>query len=1058
MLVILVMLTVYLGNFHPDLEDALCRNISAARREDPLSPLAVIVPSGRIRSRIKQLLTGERGINLLNIHFLTFHGLAARLYEERYGLIRHLQREDFFFAEFIRALLGTGISGCETFQHLRETPEGCATLWATLKDLKEAKVDPETVAEAIREGLFGAEDAGKITPLILLYKEFLLRKRALDIMDYADVVEIAAELVPVSKYLQRFKEIIYYGFYDLTQVQYDLFRFIVRHYTATLYFPLVEGMAAFSFARRFFEGYIQGIVHDQDRIIRVSDPVQRDPGCDALFPFGHISRVISTSGAEDEVLTAAKGILGLVDREGYSFSDIGVVSREIGDYIHLIKRIFAAHKIPFSSSAGEPLSRYQAAKAVHLFISIHEGDYRRSDVIDLLSSGYCRAGTFCPDGLEPRPDIWDMVTRSIGISKGINEWERLDRYIADGFALRDEEDDKDGSQVIGGDQLEGLKRFVTSLRADFAELPEISSWRDYADRFKTLIRKYIDVEDFVEEALISLKEFDLISHEISLSEFMAAFSRRIEGMYIPAGDRNIEGVEVLDAMAARCIPFKVLFVLGMNEKVFPRNIREDPFLRDSARGGVERGLGYKITEKLNGFEEEKLLFYLILTSARERIYILYQRTDDAGQIKVPSWYLSEIKMRHSFSEERVPRKLSDKFESSDYFSCHLLTPRELIIRSILNGKGPGPIILKFNLKSEMYQHGFKAVQLYERMVSTLSSFDGYTGRIDSHWHDIRERGISPSSLEMYARCPFSYFACHLLGLRRLNRPETVFEVSPAETGDICHKILKRFYSRISDVMNQDIDVERYLNEEASAVFKEFEETNPVGYPLIWVALQNRLLAALRSVIKYDLYEMVLSGFKPYNFEIEARGYFLEGAPEYMRDVPVRGFLDRIDIRPDTGKFRIIDYKFRSGRRINNEDRNLSLSAIRGKRLQPPLYLLMAMSYLKTTWGIKEPEPEKVSFYFVAPKWLVDGDGEEGVIRSDFPGECWQTPIGASVNATVALLLQGIKEGLFFIFPDGYCDHCDYATLCRKNHFPSRWRAERDEKVKPYYAIRKIKDD
>ncbi len=168
---------------------------------------------------------------------------------------------------------------------------------------------------------------------------------------------------------------------------------------------------------------------------------------------------------------------------------------------------------------------------------------------------------------------------------------------------------------------------------------------------------------------------------------------------------------------------------------------------------------------------------------------------------------------------------------------------------------------------------------------------------------------------------------------------------------------------------------------------------------------------------------------------------------------MHGVLDRIDIKPDTGQFRIIDYKFRSGKKMNSEDKNLSLSAVRGKRLQPPLYLRMATSYLKKTAGIKNPHPEKVSFYFIAPKWSIQ---ESAGTRSKFPGDCWQSPLGEGITATVTLLLRGIKAGLFFILPGGYCDYCDYSAVCRKNHFPSRWRAERDERVRPYDAIRRNK--
>ena len=69
----------------------------------------------------------------------------------------------------------------------------------------------------------------------------------------------------------------------------------------------------------------------------------------------------------------------------------------------------------------------------------------------------------------------------------------------------------------------------------------------------------------------------------------------------------------------------------MNEGVFPRTIREDAFLRERDREVLERDLGYKVSQKLSAFDEEKLLFTLLAGAAGERLDCFYQRADEAGQ-------------------------------------------------------------------------------------------------------------------------------------------------------------------------------------------------------------------------------------------------------------------------------------------------------------------------------------------------------------------------------------------------------------------------------------------
>ena len=88
---------------------------------------------------------------------------------------------------------------------------------------------------------------------------------------------------------------------------------------------------------------------------------------------------------------------------------------------------------------------------------------------------------------------------------------------------------------------------------------------------------------------------------------------------------------MLNATTARGQSFRALFILGLNEGVFPRTIREDAFLRDRDRETLERDLGFKVNPKLAGFDEEKLVFTLLVNAAKERLYCLFQRSDETAE-------------------------------------------------------------------------------------------------------------------------------------------------------------------------------------------------------------------------------------------------------------------------------------------------------------------------------------------------------------------------------------------------------------------------------------------
>src|SRR5207245_6365499 len=108
------------------------------------------------------------------------------------------------------------------------------------------------------------------------------------------------------------------------------------------------------------------------------------------------------------------------------------------------------------------------------------------------------------------------------------------------------------------------------------------------------------VQTAIKACLESGAYLDHFSEDITLADWVEQVVRVLERSPAPseAGDRH--GVQVLDAMAARGVPFRTLFVLGLNEKVFPRSVQEDPFLRDADQAVLARGPGFRIPCKLEG--------------------------------------------------------------------------------------------------------------------------------------------------------------------------------------------------------------------------------------------------------------------------------------------------------------------------------------------------------------------------------------------------------------------------------------------------------------------------
>jgi ATP-dependent helicase/nuclease subunit B len=542
---------------------------------------------------------------------------------------------------------------------------------------------------------------------------------------------------------------------------------------------------------------------------------------------------------------------------------------------------------------------------------------------------------------------------------------------------------------------------------------------------------------------------DAVQAEVSLGEFGRTFQHWLERTAMVASPQRMRGVAVLNATAARGVNFRALFILGMNEGVFPRTIREDAFLRDRDREVLERDLGYKISQKFAAFDEEKLLFTLLVNAARERLYCSFQRADESGRVLAPSWYLAELKRAlgaghaEPITERTIPRSIADKVRCAPFSDENLLLPEELAVRLSVAGGEAVSLVEAAHLSPVLYKSGIKTVERLDLSTQRLDEYDGMVSGIEDYRRHFSRRGLSPTGLELYGRCPFQYFAHQLIGLERLETPEESAGPSVAEYGDLGHAILRTAYQGLIDggyfgPHAPPVNTDQILTAAAQRAFAEYESEHPVGYPLAWQTLRENLTETIRAAIDRDLQELRESGFIPVALEAGTTDELPADWPESLRGLPIRGRMDRIDIDRTGHRLRIVDYKFKLGASPGSADRDLRRAALRGERLQPPIYSLLGERWAKRNGRDAGALSVETSFFYIAPRWK---DGPLLIKR--FLSEDLSGKLGDEIKKTVLHLVNGIQSGHFFMQPGQHCQFCDVAEVCRKNHPPSLWRAEND---------------
>jgi ATP-dependent helicase/nuclease subunit B len=517
---------------------------------------------------------------------------------------------------------------------------------------------------------------------------------------------------------------------------------------------------------------------------------------------------------------------------------------------------------------------------------------------------------------------------------------------------------------------------------------------------------------------------------------------------------------VLDVMAARGRPFRTLFVLGMNDHVFPRVVREDAFLRDRDRKVLAESLGYKIDEKLNGFDEEALLFALLQHSAQDHLYLLYERADQNGRPLIPSSllgdYLDGSGAQRSDLELTFPVGLLERSRFS-YCSPNGETPQESRLRFVLEGRSLQAMATEVSPWWNVFQAGMEGIGHLERGGAKAGPFDGLMEAKNMHWQDLVARGLSPTALGTYAQCPMRYWMTHVLKVGGTQDPMSK-ELPGRVWGELVHKGLCEVYQDLSkhgwpQQIVSPAQLAGIVNSQIEHVFEDYARKLGTGYRLIWAWMNARLARMMLSMIELDQRDYAEQGLVPYGYEVEAAGEFPAQAQAQPELLKIRGRFDRVDKAVNHSGVRIVDYKVSLRRSFQADELDLVSKALQGRQLQPPLYSFMtALNLERDTAGIglSTSSIQSVDFRYLRPLQ------EESVHSASFSGAIWDTATGEQLRRTIHGWIQGIRDGKFFILPGTYCRSCQYASACRFQHHPSWSRAYGLPLARTYRQIRRQK--
>lgn len=999
---------------YPSLEKSFVRFVRS-RRQNPLEPWLVVCASSFLSKRLSAVLARENGA-VANIRFLTGSSLLSALDAEQGAALPVFPQDN------LRDFLLKDILTERGMDRYPVSPGFVHALKASLRDLADSLADPDVLEEHLQTSsdTVLSQEAERFGWLVRVYRRFSEREaQVAGYRPYQEMFERALNGVEKSAFLHGFKQIVFYGFYDMTGRQLELVSRIYRAYPSAVFAPYTKH-AAYRFAKKFFETNWLGSSPSAE------DAEENDFGAlgeSGAFVFeaqgsaaaGNV-RIVSAADPRGEVFLAAKEILRLTEKEGYHFGDIALIARSAASYQDEVRRVFRLNCIPLDASFSYPLHKFPLGIFCLNLFSLAARGFDKDTVLEVVSSPYFKPA---------QKYRWRTLAANSLVSRDLSQWKDL----------------LPQTKNYDPDFMLWLETCATRLDA----LNTPRAWEDGAALARAFLAENTDESAFrgkdaeiyraVCDKIDSLQTYASVRPLSRQGEMAEELADALNSLSFNEAENIRGGVTFTDAVRARGLQFKAVFLLGMNEKSFPQIIPEDPVFRDRYRYLLRDVLGYWVNQKLERADEGRLLFFAAATAAREKLYVLYARTGADGKEAVPSVYLAELaraaRLPWSADETtRVSGRISEQIAS---VSPEFLTPKELSFS----------IILQPESARENYK---RAGMLTDAVLLSLSSaralnetgepnaFDGFVASGKEIFARTDDgAGFSPSALQEMASCPMKYFFDKGLNLEEKEESLSRRELSPDKRGTAYHEILQDFYAelfRLGLTHNIfDSAAIEFLNRAVEGRYTKDSYQAFGIYPVVWELILEEIRTQLAEFVMENLKN--LGPFTPSYFEKEFTRLSVSGLP-----FKLRGVIDRVDVDAEHKTFIVADYKS-SKKGTNDLVSDFFVHLI----FQPFLYVLAA-----------EKLPE-LAGYSSAGSCLLSINKK--YVRRNLEPSAFEA-LRPRAEAFLTLLSEYIKEGTFFLRKSELCTYCPYASICRRDSFKSLMRASKSEQSRKLEEAQRAK--
>ena len=594
-------------------------------------------------------------------------------------------------------------------------------------------------------------------------------------------------------------------------------------------------------------------------------------------------------------------------RAGARYRDFAVITRGSEKLEGVLDVVFEKYDIPLFLSKRNPLTSAAVYRAVSSALEIITSGFSTEDVFAYINSGVCGFSLEEIDLIESYVVLWNINGK---------RWTEDEDWLMNpnGFVDQKSADTDEKLQKIN-DIRRKIILPIKELAEDISGADALSAAKAiYCFISKSGITEYFSKADENEEVtayntFISLLESlvtvigDIPVNARVLSSLLYLMAKNTDYGKIPS---SFDRVTAGDASMLRCNGVKHVFLIGCQSGQFPATVTDDSFFSDNEKDSL-RKLGISLSPDINEKNDlESFYFLRSAGGATETLTATY--CESSGKLS-PSVGFQRLQ---ALFPANVITKYPQDLDVTERIQT-IETSKEIL--SALYGTKTADTLKELyselNISAELNPMKISEpdVTVSKETVDKL-----FSGNIN----------LTPSRLEGYVKCPFSYYCNNVLKLKE--KKYNYFMSS--DMGTYIHRILEKAVELLcnlkpfSDIT--DDDVSKAIDDSIKEVLFFILGAEATAEKSCFEALIIRLRRSLILITQNIVSEFRKSKFRPKFFEFKIGNSEAQASPLKFKlddgtSISVYGTIDRVDTYSKDGKVyvRVVDYK--SGSREHSID-------------------------------------------------------------------------------------------------------------------------------------------